>query len=164
MSIGPVNISVRTIAISYDYLRYRVITISLHWINSDIKQIYPIRFASKRKKSAMLRFIVIYGNHKWFIGNRKWPRYVYSNYLNQIFVLDQWKNAYWVNLNNKTTSYLCELRVGLFKKDIANWHRVNWDLYVEFINIAFSYTYTVIYLLVFKNELLCIFLYNYTTL
>ena len=34
----------------------------------------------------MLRFIVNYGNLKWFTGNRKWPRYVYTIYLNLICI------------------------------------------------------------------------------
>ena len=47
LSIGPSNISLRTLTVSCDYLRCRVITIRLHWINSDIKQIYQLRFVSK---------------------------------------------------------------------------------------------------------------------
>ena len=34
----------------------------------------------------MLRFIVNYGNLKWFTGNRKWSRYVFTIYLNQICI------------------------------------------------------------------------------
>ena len=46
LSMGPINISLRTLTIICDYLRCRVTTIRLHWINSDIKQIYPLRFIS----------------------------------------------------------------------------------------------------------------------
>ena len=82
----PINISLRTLTISYDYLRCRVITIRRYWINSDIKQIYPLRFVSIGQKLSMLRFIVNYGNLKQFTGNRKWPRYVYTIYLNQVCI------------------------------------------------------------------------------
>ena len=34
----------------------------------------------------MLRFIVNKGNLRWFTGNRNWPRYVYTIYLNQICI------------------------------------------------------------------------------
>ena len=60
LSMGPINISLRTLTISCDYLRCRVITIRLHWINSDIKQICPLRFVSMRQKLATLRVIVNY--------------------------------------------------------------------------------------------------------
>ena len=60
LSMGLSNISLQTLTISCDYLRYRVITIHLHWINSDIKQIYPVRFVSIGYKLDRLRFIVNY--------------------------------------------------------------------------------------------------------
>ena len=61
--------------ISCDYLRCRVITVRLHWINSDIKQICPLGIVSTGLKLATLRFTVNYGNPKWFTENRKWSRY-----------------------------------------------------------------------------------------
>ena len=83
--MGPINISVRTLMISCDYLRCLVITI-FQWINSDIKQICPLRFVSIAQKLVTLRFIVNYGNLKWFTGNRKWFIYVYTIYLHQICI------------------------------------------------------------------------------
>ena len=50
LSMGPINISLRTLKISCDYLRCRVITIRLHWINPDIKQIWPLKFVIHRIK------------------------------------------------------------------------------------------------------------------
>ena len=41
--MGPINISLRTLTISCDYLRRHVITIHLRWINSYVKQIGPLR-------------------------------------------------------------------------------------------------------------------------
>ena len=84
--MGPIEISLRTLTISCYYLRCRVVAIRLHWINSDIKQIYSLRFAFVGYKLATLRFIVNYGNLKWLTGNSKWPTYVYTIYLNQICI------------------------------------------------------------------------------
>ena len=64
LSMGPINISLRTLTISCDYLRCSVITIRLHWINSDIKQICSLRFVSTGQKLGMLGFIMNYGNLK----------------------------------------------------------------------------------------------------
>ena len=44
LSMGSINISLQTLTISCDYLQCRVITICLHWIISDIIQIYLFRF------------------------------------------------------------------------------------------------------------------------
>ena len=95
LSLGAINISLRTITISCDYLRCRVTTIRRHWINSNIKQIYSIRFVPTEQKLVMLRFIVNCGNPKWFTGNRKWSRYVNTIYLNHIRS-GPGKNVYWV--------------------------------------------------------------------
>ena len=46
LSMGHIIISLRTLTISCDYLRCRVITIHLHWFNSAIKQMYSLRFVS----------------------------------------------------------------------------------------------------------------------
>ena len=46
LSMSPINISLRTLTISCDYLRCLVIMIRLHWTNADIKQVCPPRFAS----------------------------------------------------------------------------------------------------------------------
>ena len=86
LSMNPINISLQTLTISCDYLRCSVITIRLHWNSSDIKQICPLRFVSIGWKLAMLRLIVNYGNLKWFTGNYKYLRYVYTIYLSQICI------------------------------------------------------------------------------
>ena len=46
LSMGPINILSQTLTISCVYLRCHAITIRLHWIKSDIQQIYQFRFAS----------------------------------------------------------------------------------------------------------------------
>ena len=86
LSMGPIKISLRTLTISCDYLRCRVIMIRLHWINYDIKHICPLRFVCIGQKLTMLRFIVNCGDLKLLTGNHKWPEYVYTIYLNQICV------------------------------------------------------------------------------
>ena len=46
LSMGPINISLRARTISCDYLRFCVITIRVHWITSDMKQIFSLGFVS----------------------------------------------------------------------------------------------------------------------
>ena len=46
LSMGPTNISLRTLTISCDYLRDHVVAIRLYGINSDIIQSYPHRYVS----------------------------------------------------------------------------------------------------------------------
>ena len=123
LSMGPINISLRTLTISCDYLRCRFITIRLDWINSDIKQNCPLRFISIGQKLATLRFTVNYGNLKWFTENRKWSRYVYTIYLIQICIgpakkcllgiLSAWKkncrycSSFFIIIVDILASFLC---------------------------------------------------------
>ena len=46
LSMDHINISSQTLTISCNYLRCHVITVRFHGRNSDIKQIYPLRFVS----------------------------------------------------------------------------------------------------------------------